>query len=200
MGAVRLDDVTAHYGDQVEVAWHSYLLRPEPEPRPLDEFTAYTRKWERPASLEPRATFNEWSGANAPPSHSLPSALAGKVAETFGQQAQHEFSTRVFQAYFTENRTISDPIVLAEIALESGLDRAAFEQRWTELESDLVKQVWRDYTTAVQSGIRGVPAVVVNRRYLVSGAVDLAEYQRVIDSVLEGRTPAGYGEGATEDA
>ena len=176
---MRLDDVSAHYGDQVDVDWHSYLLRPEPEPRPLEEFTAYTRKWQRPGSLEARATFNQWSGQNLPPSHSFPSALAGKVAGTFGAAAQHAFSGRMFEAYFTENRTISDRAVLTDIAVEAGLERAAFELRWNEQETDLVKEVWRDYTTAVQSGIRGVPAVVVNRRYLVSGAVDVREYQRV---------------------
>jgi predicted DsbA family dithiol-disulfide isomerase len=182
---VRLGRIEAEYGDAVEVTWRSYLLRPEPERRDLDAFSAYTRKWAGPADIEPAATFRTWSGENPPPTHSYPSALAGKVAESFGREAQRAYASALFRAYFAENRTISDRDVLVEVAAGAGLDPDAFERRWREREDELGLAVWQDYLTAVQSKITGVPAVVVDRTWLVPGAVDEAEYRRAIAMAVE---------------
>jgi predicted DsbA family dithiol-disulfide isomerase len=177
---VRLGQLEEEFGDDVQITWRSFLLRPEPEERPMEAFTEYTTKWVRPASLEPRATFNTWSGLHQPPSHSFPSAIAGKVAAGFGPEVGKTFSDRLFHAYFTENRTISDRSVLREIAGQAGIDEASFDRRWGEQEDELIKDVWRDHATAVQSGINGVPAVVVNRRWLVPGAVGLDQYREAV--------------------
>ncbi|MEA3215159.1 MAG: hypothetical protein QOJ19_1315 [Acidimicrobiia bacterium] len=177
---MRLGQLEEEFGDDVQVTWRSFLLRPEPEERSMEAFTEYTTKWERPASLEPRATFHTWSGEYAPPSHSFPAALAGKVAAGFGRDQRREFSDRLFRAYFTENRTISDRSVLLDVATEAGLDEAHFDRRWSEQEDELIKDVWRDHATAVQSGINGVPAVVVNRRWLIPGAVELDQYREAV--------------------
>lgn len=177
---MRLARIAEEYGDQVTMEWRSFLLRPEPEPRPLAEFVEYTTKWARPAAMEPATTFTTWASGEAPPTHSFPAALAGKVAATFGPAAHRAFSDRLFAAYFTENRTISRRSVLLDVAAEAGLDRADFEQRWVERENDLVLAVWQDHGTAVKSGIQGVPAVVVDRRWLISGAVDVDHYHAAI--------------------
>jgi predicted DsbA family dithiol-disulfide isomerase len=196
---VRLADLADELGDDIiTIEWRSFLLRPEPEDRPLEAFTRYTEKWARPAEMEPRATFNTWSGRHEPPSHSLPSSVAGKVAGTFGPEAERAFHERLFPAYFTENRTISDRGVLLDVAGEAGLDAAEFDRRWDAEEAELTKQVWRDYATAVQSGIQGVPAVVVNRRWLIPGAVDVEEYRRAVAHAREHPEGEDGTEGATE--
>jgi predicted DsbA family dithiol-disulfide isomerase len=182
---VRLADLADELGDRITLEWRSFLLRPEPEDRPVEAFRRYTEKWARPASLEPRARFNTWSGDQSPPSHSLPSSVAGKVAESFGPAAERAFHERLFPAYFSENRTISDRGVLLDVAAEAGLDPAEFDRRWARDEDELTRAVWRDYATAVQSGIQGVPAVVVNRRWLIPGAVDVEEYRRAVAHARE---------------
>lgn len=182
---MRLAELGDELGDQVRIEWRSFLLRPEPADRPVEEFTAYTRKWQRPASLEPRATFSTWSGRHAPPSHSLPSSVAAKVAGSFGPAAERAYHDRLFPAYFAENRTISDRSVLLDVAAEAGLDRDDFDRRWQDQEDEHSKAVWRDYATAVQSGIQGVPAVVVDRRWLISGAVEVEEYRRAVAHARE---------------
>lgn len=185
---MRLAETAERYGDQLTISWRSFLLRPEPEARTLEAFTKYTTSWERPAGMEPRAPFaTPWSGEHAPPSHSFPSSLAGKVAETFGAEAFEAFAMALFRAYFVEHRTISDRDVLADVAAAAGLDRTEFGRRWADNETELTKAVWRDYATAVQSGINGVPAVVVDRQWLVPGAVDVDDYGRVIAKALEAR-------------
>ena len=182
---MRLADIEAHYGGQVRVEWRAFLLRPEPEPRPLDKFTEYTKKWITPGGLEPRAVFNTWSGDHAPPSHSIPSAVAGKVAATLSEADFRAYKDALFAAYFTENRTISDRDVLLDVAAEAGLDRERFERTWRENEDELVHAVWLDYRLAVQSNITGVPAVVVDRTWLIPGAVDTVEYVAAIDRARE---------------
>lgn len=180
MGAVRLNEIEAEYEGEVTIDWRSYLLRPEPEARPMKKFAEYTQSWKNPAELEPRATFNQWDTSSQPPSHSLPSAMAGKVAASQGPEAYRAFSERVFRAYFTENRTISDRGVLLAIATEAGLDRDAFDRYWIENEEEIKKAVFSDYVTAVESEITGVPAVVVDRTWLVPGAVDTQHYRDLI--------------------
>ncbi|MEE9414619.1 MAG: hypothetical protein V3V01_04985, partial [Acidimicrobiales bacterium] len=108
---MRLDQVKSEFGAAVEIEWKAFLLRPTPEPRPMDKFIRYTESWARPAELEPAATFNQWSGEHEPPSHSLPSAIAGKVAAGFGPELFEKFHWRLLESDFTENRTVSDVAV-----------------------------------------------------------------------------------------
>ena len=179
---MRLDQVVEEYGDDVELIWRSFMLRPEPEERSTEKFVEYTRSWERPAALEPKVTFRTWSTDNPPPSHSAPSAVAGKVAARFGPERYRAFHRRVMEAYFTENRTISDRSVLLDIAEEAGIDRQAFDQRWQEEGEALLGQVVAEHNEAVGAGINAVPSLVVGEKYLVAGAVDVADYRQVIDT------------------
>lgn len=157
------------------------MLRPEPEERTMEKFTRYTESWERPGSMEDRVTFNQWSGENEPPSHSMPSSAAGKVAATFGPEAARAFHHGAMRAYFTENRTISDRSVLLDIAAEAGIDRAEFQQRWEANEATLIGEVINEHNEAIGAGISAVPSLVVGERYLVPGAVDVADYRQVIE-------------------
>ena len=169
------------------------MLRPEPEPRPLDKFTAYTESWERPGSMEPKTVFNKWSGESDPPSHSMPSAVAGKVAALFGAEAYARFHHAAMAAYFTQNRTISDPEVLLDIAAEAGIDRAEFQQRWRDNEQALLNEVVNEHNEAIGAGINSVPSLVVGERYLVPGAVDVADYRQVIETYRQERDGPAEG-------
>lgn len=178
---MRLDEIAEEYGDQVEVVWRSFLLRPQPEDRTVEKFAAYTKSWERPGSLEPKVTFNPWPLDVEPPSHSVPSAVAGKVAGQFGPAAYQQFHHRVMRAYFSENRTISDRSVLLDLAAESGMDRDAFDERWKAGAADLLNEVVTEHTEAINAGITAVPSLVVGEKYLVAGAVEVDDYRQVIE-------------------
>jgi predicted DsbA family dithiol-disulfide isomerase len=184
---VRLDRVAENYGDRVELSWRSFMLRPEPEERSMEAFTSYTSSWSRPAELETSITFNQWSGDHEPPSHSLPSAVAGKVAATFGPEAYQDFHLAVMAAYFTDNRTISDWDVLVDVATGVGIDGDEFARRRGLSEEGLVGEIVTEHNEAVGAGISGVPALVVGERYLVPGAVEVSQYHEVIDRFLADR-------------
>ncbi len=186
---MRLEKLQEHYGDRISIEWRSFLLRPEPEhgPRPLDKFTAYTTKWETPAGLEPGCTFTfPWTGEHAPPSHSTPSAIAGKVAATFGPEAASRYRMRLFQAYFRDNLTVSRRDVLRRLAGEVDIEPEAFDAAWYANENEFVVEVLSDHGTAVRAEITGVPAVVLDRRYLLPGALDVEQYVAAIEQVLAG--------------
>lgn len=160
--------------------WRSFLLRPYPEARSIEEFRSYTARWERPASLEPRAEFRAWASDAAPPSHSVPSAVAGKVASTFGESSFVDYHRALLRAYFAENRTISDRSVLVAVAGEVGLELDLFSERLDGGYRQIEQEVLQEHNAAIQGGITAVPSVVVGRRYLVTGAVDEEQYRRVI--------------------
>lgn len=183
MGAVRLDQVKSEFGDAVDIEWKAFLLRPEPEPRPMDKFTRYTQSWARPGSLEPAATFNEWSGEHEPPSHSLPSAIAGKVAATFGPELFEKFHWRLLESYFTENRTVSDIDVLVGIAGEAGIDATEFRTTMGDGAQGFAAAVIDDHNAAVNSGINGVPAVVVNGEFPFTGAQETDFYRNIVSNL-----------------
>jgi len=157
------------------------LLRPQPEQRTLAEFTEYTKSWERPAGLEPLAEFNSpWSGASPPPSHSLPAAIAGKTAATFGQETWRRYHQNLLRAYFIGNRDISSSEVLLEVARETDIDIGVFEETLKANGKDFESQVFAEYNEALSSGVNGVPAVVIDNRYLISGAVEVEHYQKAL--------------------
>ena len=183
---MRLEELAEREGTEISLEWKSFLLRPTPEQRTLSEFTEYTKSWQRPAGLEPRAEFNSpWSGVSPPPSHSLPAAIASKTAGTFGSETWGRYHQSLLRAYFIDNRDISSSEVLLEIANETNIDPKLFEATRSAGEKDFEREVFADYNEALNSGVNGVPAVVIDNRYLISGAVDVEHYQKALTHYRE---------------
>lgn len=84
------------------------------------------------------------------------------------------------QAYFIENRDVSSSDVLLQIAHETDIDTDAFEEVRTSNQENFEKQVFAEYNEALSSGINGVPAVVIDNRFLISGAVEVEQYQKAL--------------------
>ena len=178
---MRLDELAEQEGDAVAIDWKSFLLRPQPERRSLAEFTEYTKSWGRPSGLEPKADFQSpWTGASPPPSHSLPAAIAGKTAATFGQEIWGRYHNKLLRAYFAENRDVSSSDVLLQLAHEIDIDTDLFEEIRTASEEDFKQQVFAEHNEALTSGISGVPAVVIDNRFLISGAVEVQQYRKAL--------------------
>lgn len=97
------------------------------------------------------------------------------------QGRMHDLKMALFTAHFTRGRNLSDNTVLADVAAEIGLDRAEAlavlaDQRFaTEVRE--AEQHW------INQGIQGVPAVVFNRRHLVSGAQGVENFTSVLNQL-----------------
>lgn len=179
-GAVRLEKIEAEYDGAVEVVWKSFMLRPSPQPRTIEQHREYTRSWLNPASQKESGEFNVWATENEPPTHSVPALVAGKAAATFGDEAFHRFHREVMRAYFTENRTISDLEVLADVAGRSDIPEDEFRARLDANWQGFENEVFAEHTEAIQLGVTGIPSVVVDDALLIPGAVDADVYRRVI--------------------
>ncbi len=102
-------------------------------------------------------------------------------ADQYGRT--HDLKQALFAAHFTDGRNLSDDNVLADIVAEIGLDRSeAFavlkDQRFAN-DVRTAQKFWLD------QGIQGVPAVVFNRRHLVTGAQGIENYERILTQLTE---------------
>ena len=89
------------------------------------------------------------------------------------------------EAYFIENRDISNTTELLQVAEESDIAKATFEEVRTANEEKFTKQVFDEYNEAIANGISGVPAVVIDNRFLISGAVEVEQYQKALEHYRE---------------
>ena len=104
--------------------------------------------------------------------------------ETGGAPAQRALKEALFRTHFTDNRSLTDPDVLADAAAAAGLDRA----RAVEVLSDALyapevraaRALWR------ARGITAVPAVVIEGQYLISGGQPAEVFAEALRKVAAG--------------
>lgn len=97
-------------------------------------------------------------------------------AEAFG--LTDALKQALFAAHFTHQRDLSDPAVLADVAGDVGLSRddalaVLADQRFAAAVRQ-AQQGWLNHN------IRAVPAMIFNRKHLVSGAQGVDNYARIL--------------------
>jgi predicted DsbA family dithiol-disulfide isomerase len=104
-----------------------------------------------------------------------------------GPELQGALKEALLSAYFTQARNVADHSVLRGIAVEAGLDGEAVDR---VLGSDeLAAEVWADIEQAQAYGATGVPFVVVDSTYGVSGAQPADTFREVLERAWSERTP-----------
>ena len=169
------------------MSWKAFLLRTESKATDREKFVAYTRSWLRPAEAEPGATFTVWSTDEAQPVSSIPAHVAAKSLALIEPDAGDAFHHRLLSAYFTENRTISDWAVLADLAADVGLDRDEFLSLTAERERTLAEEVIAEHNDAIQQGITAVPTMVIDEVLPVQGAQEVDTLSRWIERLIDRR-------------
>jgi predicted DsbA family dithiol-disulfide isomerase len=167
--------------EEIEIIWKSYELRPQDAP-PLPEAVekAYreriTAGWPQVQQIA-----NERFGLELK-SHrwgvKSRYALEGaKYAEEQGLgPAYHE---AMFKAHFVEDRDFGDLETLGDLAAEIGLNRAEFLNAVKS--RAYAPQVDADISQAQVYGLQGVPATIIEQKYLLSGAQPF----EVLDDVMQ---------------
>jgi len=174
-------------GSAISIETKSFLLRPQISERERETFVQYTRSWLRPAEMEPLAEFNVWSSDSPAPSGSVPTQVAAKAMAAWRPELSHGYDRALLRAYFTENRTISVPEVLADVASECGADRDEFETFLAANEGPLTAQVLEEHNQAIEDGITAVPTVVIDGVLPVQGAQEVELYEHWIRKIIERR-------------
>jgi len=178
VGKRRMEKSLALLGDdaRVHLSWLPFELNPDMPKGGMERREYRMRKfgsWER--SLQMDAQLAELGGSEG---LSFRYDLQTRTPNTFdahrlirraGQgTSQTELVESLFRAYFTQGRDIGNPETLADIAAETGMDRAgALAFLGTDELGDSVRQ-YEDAAHA--AGITGVPAFVANRRVVAAGA------------------------------
>ncbi|MGY4515048.1 DsbA family oxidoreductase [Lysobacter sp. HA18] len=91
----------------------------------------------------------------------------------------------LLRAYFTDGEDVSDHATLARIAAEVGLSA---ERANAVLASDeYADEVRADEQTFLQAGINSVPAIILDREYLISGGQPVEVFEQALRQVATGR-------------
>lgn len=103
---------------------------------------------------------------------------------------QNAVVERLFQLYFVEGANLTDKAILADAAVEAGLERGVVERL---LASDAdIAETKAEISQAQQMGVTGVPAFIIGNRYAVMGAREPEAIAQAISEVIKERsTPAG---------
>lgn len=98
---------------------------------------------------------------------------------------QHEFMEQLFHAYFTENRNPSDHKTLADAAGALGLDS---DELIAVINSDQFRdEVEQALATQQARGISGVPTVIINQQYAITGGQPVENFKRALRQVVSER-------------
>lgn len=100
------------------------------------------------------------------------------------EDKEHPLKMALFEAYFAKRLDLNDKTVLADVAESVGLDWAeALNVLDDNRYADAVRQ---EETFWTQNGIQGVPAVVFERRHLITGAQGVDNYTAIIRQLMDG--------------
>lgn len=101
---------------------------------------------------------------------------------------QHELKRALFAAYFTEGRNPSDREVLIDVATQAGLDAVrAREVLESGRYADDVREREQFYG---QQGIRAVPSVIVDDRYLIQGGQPVEVFEQALRQIASEKPPS----------
>ena len=89
----------------------------------------------------------------------------------------------LFEAYFTRGLNPGDPEVLAAAAAEAGLDPD--EAREVLASGRFADEVRADEDLWQEQGIHGVPTVIIDDRFIISGAQPPERFERALRKIAE---------------
>ena len=185
-----MNTLEGEFKGALTVSWKSYLIR-EKGVTVFDDYIA--SHFERANEQEEGIAFNPWKKGPYP-TWGMPALRASKAAALQGDKKWSRFHLAVMKAFYTDGRDISSEQVLEEIAKETGLNLEEFAREFNDPKWENV--VYEETREAQEvCGIRSIPAVVVQNRYLVEGVVPVAHYKQVIEEVKDSLKPQNFTEG-----
>jgi predicted DsbA family dithiol-disulfide isomerase len=190
MGKRKFENALAKfpYSDKITVDWHSFELDPDISTQKglsIHDYLAKLKGISHESSVDMHDRVTE-AASQVGLSYNFDRTV---VANSFDahrliQMAKHKglgdaAEERLFKAYFTEGKDISDHLTLIVLGIEIGLDGKLVKQMLDGNEYAL--EVRQDEKMAQSAGIRGVPYFVFNNRYAVSGAQEPEVFLRVLE-------------------
>lgn len=192
IGKRRLEEALASfpYRENVEVVFRSFELDPHAKKEtPLSIHEIIAQKYGISVEEAKRANADIGKQAEAlgltfrfetmKPTNTFDAHRLAQYAKEKGKL--DEVVERLFYAYFTESKRISDRNVLLELAEAAGLDRKETEAVLAD--GRYAEQVRHEEAIAAQLGVRGVPFFVLNQKYAISGAQPVDVFRQALEKV-----------------
>ncbi|GGP63139.1 DsbA family oxidoreductase [Shewanella saliphila] len=180
--------------DQVDIEWQPFELNPTmpPEGENLREHSARKYGTTPEGSIRARANITQQGAEHGfvfdyfeqmKMVNTLDSHVLLEYAKEVGKQT--ELKMRLFSAFFTEHKDISDRSILAQELSAVGID--AKEALSLLDNSAVAEQVRAKEAHWQQLGISGVPTVIFNQSSALTGAHPVEAYKQVLTDLIAQR-------------
>ncbi|MGB5780031.1 MAG: DsbA family oxidoreductase [Allopontixanthobacter sediminis] len=183
---------------EADIRWHAFELNPdmpaEGEERSAHIARKYGRTLEQARGVQDQmrtaaqdaGVSLDYSGDGDPPPAMMWNTFdAHKLLvwalESTGPEAQNRLKLALFDAHFGQRRNLGDHDVLVDIAVGAGLDREAAAAALAS--NELAAHVRAEEQAAYDMNITGVPAMLIEGKYLVPGAQDPEVYANALRRV-----------------
>lgn len=172
-------------GQDVEIEWMPFELRPAPEPtlRPEDPYLPTV--WNRSVYPMAEALGIDIKLPTISPQPYTALAFEGyQFAKAHSLEMAQAYNDRMLRAFFQENQDIGDIDVLTHLAAEIGLDFGAFRLALEDRRYQVAHQ--EALQRAYQLGVRSVPTFVISGQVL-PGVHSAGTLRQAIQSVSQPR-------------
>jgi predicted DsbA family dithiol-disulfide isomerase len=172
-----------------QIAMHPFELNPDMQPEGESLVEHIGKKYGRtPAQIAETQEVIRERGASVgfdfgPRTHIYNTFDAHRLLYWAGiKGAQLPLKTALLKAYHSDGKDPSRHEVLVEAAQSAGLDAA--EAREVLQNGDYADEVRAEEKEYMAMGIHSVPAIIFNRRYLVSGGQPVEVFEQAIRKIL----------------
>jgi predicted DsbA family dithiol-disulfide isomerase len=197
VGFKQLEQALGMVGAGAYIRWHPFELNPEMPPEGQNMREHITEKYgstpEQSAQARARLTdlgqelgftFNFSDGSRIVNTFAAHQLLGW--AQTQG--LQHPLKMALFEAHFTQGLDLSKVDTLLDVAASVGLDRdAAGEVLTSQSHAEETRAHQKFWTSR---GVSGVPSMVFDGRYLLTGAQGAETYAQMLMKVLSEKEAA----------
>lgn len=197
VGYRQLEQALAVVGVGAFIRWHPFELNPEmpAEGQNLGEHIMQKYGITAEQSAQNRANLSAiGAGLGIKFTFSADSRMVNSFAAHqllhWAQEhnLQHPLKLALFKAHFTDARDVSDPDVLVDVAKSVGLDGAAAAEVLAS--GSQAKKVRELQSVWTSQGISGVPSMIFEGKYLVTGAQGAENYAQILQKVLSEKAAA----------
>ena len=185
---------------EAEIRWHAFELNPDMPESGEEQGAHLQRKYRRTAEegaavreqmrsiAENAGVSLEYKGEGEAPPAMMWNTFAAHCLLTWAREAhgaakQTELKLALFEALFNQRRNIGSRDVLLDVAREVGLDREGALAALSEPE--LAARVRAEEQQAFELNITGVPAMVVEGKFMIPGAQAPETYINALRRVAE---------------
>lgn len=184
---------------EAEIRWLPFELNPDMPPEGEESRAHIARKYGRtPEQAEAGRTMMaeraaaagfpfDYTGPGDPPRSMLWNTfdahkLLKWTLDSAGAEAQTRLKLALFAAHFQQRRNVGSRDVLLDVVEEQGLDRAAAIAALDD--PQVAAEVRAEEQLAFDNNVSGVPAMVIDRKFIVPGAQDPETYANVLRKVV----------------